>query len=720
MGVEIEQRNTKELLWPAIVLGPQALWIIFLIWGHLNLLMVDLPGHIFSAAEFADGRFHQFSDRTFDGVIHGLFYPPLESAILSSLHYLIGFVTDDVDWFVTFRVYLSALVVFLFVALTAIGLEIKSHRSRILFWILFSVLFHWEKSDRLFFQGLGVYDLLVTGLSSQVLSFCFLLLLLVTNTRQDDSKFLIRPMLMAGVVLSHLVTSIVMALFLICLIVFDDRRIERLKSTAFEGLWALGLSAFFWIPFVAHREFLTSSMIVTSTSYFFLAWLVLGLLGSSPQNRGLWFLSILLYFPTTLLNIVPNLKSLAPHLHFYRFEIYSAVVSLFGFALDLPRSSRKWLTYAGAICGTIFLIQQSRIWNYDPNSTELTYLPIRDRNQNSTSPQTLADLGGRYWIIDGTRPIDVGLDVQLMLSNDRINSSKGLYWESHRSHVLVSTYLRNLLGRPIVLDHTSMTGIDCRAVACLVEKMAIDYGLAGIIVGESSVGTAAFPNDTSDLQAGCLKEVLRSGTPALSVRERFVQLRVSSRSKSQRLFSFDLRSGSNVNPLAMVEAIDPRSLKPIDLAWPKRSDAWLSDLGEACSAGTRTQTVFFDQHEMTTLTKLEANHEIAKSLTIERKSRTEFEIQASGGSPSFFKLKYAYLPGVKLLDEKNRELTLVESLPGMVGYGTGRMRLIYTPTPPMKLGYGVSIFTLLLAPLALAIRRNWVQKLARTAKGSRT
>ncbi|MBU6375752.1 MAG: hypothetical protein KGQ59_07140, partial [Bdellovibrionales bacterium] len=170
--MRIKQLSLGDWL-SAGLFGFSAIFALNLIWNHLNVIQIDLGGHLASGSWFQRGYYHQFQDANFLGYVHGLFYPPLEDFLLAGLSWLCGNSPET-----GYSVYLSLLFVGYLGSIYFLGAVFQKSVARNAVRLLLLALVWLRKEDSLLFQGLSLQDLLVTGLSTQFLGAIFLFLLL--------------------------------------------------------------------------------------------------------------------------------------------------------------------------------------------------------------------------------------------------------------------------------------------------------------------------------------------------------------------------------------------------------------------------------------------------------------------------------------------------------------------------------------------------------------
>ncbi len=77
--------------------------------------------------------------------------------------------------------------------------------------------------------------------------------------------------------------------------------------------------------------------------------------------------------------------------------------------------------------------------------------------------------------------------------------------------------------------------------------------------------------------------------------------------------------------------------------------------------------------------------------------KATYALRVAAEEPVLFRIKLSYFPGFELVQEGDwgERLPLYDALGSMIGVGNGEMILRYRRTWAMKLGYGISLATLL-------------------------
>lgn len=673
----------------AIVLANAAV-ILRLLWGHLNYVQIDHAGHIQSAAAFGRGEYHQFSDQTFLGNIHGLFYPPLQDAILA----LVNWISGD-DYVLSYKVYLSLLVICYLGATVhlAMGRERRVARGVLLGGLLF--LMNVEKPELVMYQGLSFVDLWLTGLSSQVLGGVFLLVLI------REWLGPARPARLGGwlvlCLISHLVVGFVA--FVLLVVAWSQRR-ER--GIAFAVLGALGLSAFFWIPFVGNRSTITNSNILLIDPLVFVAIAAVGLWLAFRHHhaRTLFAVALLLLAPLIVGPWLADLGIPYPRFHYYRFAIIALFLIVIGYAvlLDAAASERiRWRRWALALAlGALGLagLMKFRLQRFSHDWPSLTASDVQVED-----PRVLAlPEYGRFWVIGDARSVDFGIDSMLATSHPEFRSTKGLFWESYRHHTLLSSWYATLLGPPVVLDYFYFHGYSCEVQSCLVDHFLRDYNVQGLIVDER------LPlSYTSPLRRECYRQLLRDG--GTTSFELVRQGAVRDAAKSYTVFRIAPRGRLSNRVL---EVVDPSEITAFDRRQELYYAAPLQAAYASCTQGQPERT-FVDERDVAAMPPAVLDRDAKLSFT--KQTPTTFEIVVESPRPILFRIKLAYLPGVELVGEHG-DVPLFEGMSGMVAYGHGRMTLRYQRPSGVLLGYLVSVL------VAAGLVARWIVRRRRTRRST--
>ncbi len=653
----------------AVVLANAAV-MLRLLWGHLNYVQIDHAGHIASAAAFGRGEYHQFSDQAFLGYIHGLFYPPLQDVILSVLNWITG---DS--YVLAYQIYLSILVIAYLGAILHLTTGFKGRLARgcVLAGLLF--LLNIEKPALVTYQGLSFVDLWLTGLSTQILGGVFLLVLVREWLGPARPSRLGTWLCLC--LISHLVVGFV-AVLLLLLVWLQHRQ----RGVACAVLSALGLSAFFWVPFVSNRSTITSSNILLIDPLVFAGTAAVGLwLGlRNRKARTLFVLALLLMAPMIVGPWLSELGVPYPKFHYYRFAIIALFLVVIGYGAllddqtaDLPHW-RRWALRAaiGSVC--IALLLTFRLQRYDRDWPSLTASDVRvDDPRALELPEY-----GRFWVIGEARSVDFGIDSMLATSYPDFRSTKGLYWESYRHNTLLSSWYATLLGVPVVLDYFYYRGYTCEVHACLFDHFVRNYNIGGLIVDEAlPLGYVSPP------LRRCYRNLLDNhGTRSF---ELVKQGTVRDAAKRYAVFRIAPRPGQLSN--RVVEPIATSELAAFDPGQEAYYAEPMKSAYASCTTGQPART-FVEERDLAVMPVTGTPTTTRVSFT--KQAPTEFEVVVDSPQPILFRIKLAYLPGVELVDPQG-DVPLFEGISGMVAYGRGRMVLRYGRPPGVLVGYLVSL-----------------------------
>jgi len=665
----------------ALVIANAAV-ILRLFWGHLNYVQIDHAGHIESAAAFGRGEYHQFSDQAFLGYIHGLFYPPLQDILLSLINVISGN-----DYVLAYKVYLSILVIAYLGAILhlTVGFKRRLARGFLLGGLLF--LLNVEKPDLVMYQGLSFVDLWLTGLSSQVLGGVFLLVLI------REWLGPARPPRLCGwlglCLVSHLVVGFV-ALSLISLTWIQDRQ----RGVAFAVLSALGLSAFFWIPFVVNRSAITSSNILLIDPLVFAGTAAVGLWLAFRHRkaRTLFVLALVLLAPMIVGPWLSELGIPYPRFHYYRFAIIALFLIAIGYATLIDASTsdlRQWRRWAlhlalGLVC--IAGLRKFRLQRYSHDWPSLTASGVQvDDPRVLELPEY-----GRFWVIGDARSVDFGIDAMLATSYPEFRSTKGLYWESYRHNTLLSSWYATLLGVPVVLDYFYYHGYSCEVQSCLIDKFVSNYNVQGLIVDEKLTLYYVSPS-----RRDCYRKLLRDG--ATRSFELVKQGTIRDAAKSYTVFRIAQR-GQLSN--RVLEAIDASEVVAFDSKQESYYAEPMKSAYASCTTGQPART-FVDERDFAAMPPGTRPIDRSVRLSFTKQSPTTFELAVDSPEPILFRIKLAHLPGVELVGEHG-DVPLYEGMSGMVAYGHGRMTLRYGRPAGVVLGYLVTLL------VAAGLMTRWI------------
>jgi hypothetical protein len=758
--------------WGRIALGLSilnAVWIFYLIFWHLNWVQVDLAGHMASAQATARGLYHRYQPQLFLGMIHGLFYPPLEDWILAALGRLatLGSTLQNLDrWVVAYQVYLVALSwTWLGVLLKFLWGRTQSGAMRLVGTFSLLLFLNLDKPGLLQWQGLGFFDLLVTGLSAQVLSGIFVVLWLdrwlkILSDREEcprwDSKLACYS---AGAIFSHLVMGMVLGVlqfawvFVLALSAIKagfGKKIlstQRLKLLLVQGLFALALTAVFWLPFVASGVHLISSKVLLSNVV--TTWLF------SLQARSFWIgaqLVLLGFFlweiwkkreaasvyiaslPILVIGLFLLLANEIPHawkevgeaiprFHYYRLiapGILLGILSLF----STGRRHGFWISL-------VLCLVSLKPYSYplDRNSHQRPELGEDFQKLIETSESQ-----GRVWMLGNYRPIDFGLDSAAMILNPGFRSNKGLYWESSRQNLATTAYFGPLVGPPSVIDYAALSPIAGETFLCLFEHMVVDHSLDYLVLDRKRVaGYAAEDIRTS------WEQLLNGQLPAQNfLLRRMEGLKFTFSGGEFEIFRVHpIRAGSEA-ARSMAVRIDPSRVQVA--RWSEANPSQVSLIvkrlqecqdhpgkfpGHSEVYAEEVESPAFLEFESARSSALQLRRAGQKflpedevtsqgiSFRFSQESPSIFsgtqkiaEVRNELGTPTWVALKLTKYQGVEAIHESGMKQAFLDAFPHpLVRLEPGTTTLVYEQSVSMWVGAALSLVSLLLMAWAICCRK---------------
>ena len=661
------------------VFGIYGLVPLILVWTHLNVLQVDAAGHIASAAGLQDGMFHRFDDRFFLGYVQNLFYPPLEDALIAVL----GFFSGDI--LLGYKLYLSALIIAYLAAILHFSIVFRKMITQIFFLMAMMILISLEKYGADSFQGLSFPDILITGLTAEVLGAVFSLVLFRRLVDGEGNLTL----LLVLTILSHLVMGPI-AVFTVLVFAVLQKRWSLLKDVGF----ALWVSMFFLGPMLLYREALFSSTIFRPLPYFLIIFLVYAAVMLAPGRRPYLpfaVVGICLVLPQELNSLTGKLFdfSLFPPYHYYRLgmpALLMLVIACAGLIEEkIEHRSSSYLRYATVILLAFFLLRDFEIHGYDLDSPA-----YGQQNLETVDLGISSETPSRTFVIHDERPCDFYVDALLVSQGSDALFNKGLYWESSRNNVLLSSYLATVLDRSsLVLDYWYYQTSSCRELSCFLDHFIAANNLGFILVGD-----LAEVSYLDRERQGCYQTVLSLGT------EHFVFERLRTVHLGDDIYGlYAVHSESNGLSNAGVEVVQPEDLAPVDLS----AGAWLAkgpieDTILACRERTANRRIYLEEEALEALEEDLAGWSApaAAEAVVEwrRRGSGRYEIFIDHDEPVLFAVKLNAYPGFELQDSAGKPIELYEGLGVMVARGHGRMELVWRRPLGMKLCYAVTAMAL--------------------------
>lgn len=701
-------------------------YILWLICVHLNFLQIDLAGHMAGAMSLLRVGLHGYQDQFFQGYVTNLFYPPLEDFALAGLY--LAFSLKHV---LAFKVYLVIITIFFCLSIWLLSRQLRDSWIRAGFLGCFMFLLNVKKEGVSNYQGLSFWDLLVTGLSSQILGGAFFLLLIRAVISRKRPHVI--GALLCVTILSHIIMGL-MATVVVVLLVLQERRKTFLAPLT---LWCL-VTAFFTVPFVASKSFLVSSklLLIEPWPFFLFAFLALMTLKPAKESRLLFTAALIALLPSVLKDpisaaslgplgdtlrqlhqfVLGKLAASLPAFHYYRLGMPAVLLLLTGAALALDRATRqpKWW----CVSRTLSLVVVG-LWAIEHQVGTTLEFYTKRASSISTSPSISSHIDPswgheeglpRLWFIENGRRIDFGLESYLSLTRGDLFFSKGLLWESSRSNVLITSSLATQFGPPAILDYFYYYGYSCESRACLVEQMAYDQGLQGILYALET--PPLYLTESTKL---CFDKIVREGTQHMT----FVPKGdiVVNRTRYQA-FSMISRNSENARRREVAEQIRQSNLVFYD---DSRDHEYFAPMFKeyfgSCVYDTKLNSSVFIREEykaplQSTLGSLATNNEtVDATIHTERLGSGHYKVTVSGTrDPALIRIKLNYLPGFTIRDSQGRTLPIYEGLSGIVTYAHGEIFLDFERPRLFIAAYCVSLFGIIALMFDFFYRKKPLKK----------
>ncbi|XXF78017.1 hypothetical protein P2318_33965 [Myxococcaceae bacterium GXIMD 01537] len=671
----------------AAVLALAALYGALLLWRHLDVFSIDVAGHLASAMAFRRGYYHQFNDGAFLGYVQDLFYPPLEDALLGALLFL------PLEPLTVYKVFLALVVAGYLAGLGALARRFHGAGPRLFFVVASALLFYAHKGEG-FAQGLSFVDLIRVGITSQFLGGAFYLALAAELYEAPRPRRV--ALLVAGVILSHLIMGLA-ALALVALALPRHRSVKLLAALAL----AAGMSACFWLPFLAHRGLLVRNLVMVARTCapIAAACLPVVLLSGAEPVRRLAAGAVALMVPSLVAALVPEAPWL-PALHYYRFDICGVVLvpAVAAAAWDSAPEAARWRAAVVRGSATVALGLVALLLVVPSGLTHPGRLAREgssfEREPASGPPDARF---GRHFVLEYARAFDFAVENYLGVLDEASRGPKGLFWESSRGNHLVSSYLATLVGRPVILDHYFFGNYTCDFQQCVLEHFLSDYNITRFSVDqrvlEARALPAVVPLEGIASKPACYARTFADGGTG---RYRFTpEPSFAVNGEPFRTVRVEPREGGAPALNGAVELLQPWELKRLEPAERNFFNPYFLTLGPPCREGR------YERFTLVEDTDWEALHAAIsdaggavggrpEARELRKVGRGAYELELPRGRPRLFKVKLAWFPGVRLVDERGVERPLFRGYPHLLGLGEGPLRLEYRRTPSMWAGYALS------------------------------
>lgn len=657
----------------------------YMIWFKLDLSKMDLSGHMASAAQFARSGMHAFNDRMFLGTTHNLFYPPLEDIIINIIKLL-----SFQNHIVTFQIYLTLLLIGFVGILLKIGKDLKKSAPYLFYHFTILAILTINKDGTLYLQGMSMDDLIKTGLTNQFLS--GIAFFWICNEILKPQKNVERNLVIGTILslLSHIIVGAVS--FGLSLLYFVLNKNSHRKVLPLALI--IGMCFFYLGPFLFYKSYMTNSNIFVSQPWipFFMGLVALGFAFRLKlfEQKIILFLASLLFTTGTIFPVFVYISNLVPSFHYYRFTVVAYYLFIIGLAhlLDVDQLS-KWGKYSLTTIGALFFAYLFYVFNPRTNFFEE---PYAEHKEVDISQTVLKDEDyGRYLLFSSDRTAGTSMESLLTLNQPGNRFSKGLYWESSYTNIVGSSFLATLLIPPVVLDYFYFYGYSCEIKSCLLDEYFRIYNIKGFI-GNFEQLSYIKPKDVS-----CYKYLLDNGTK----KHRFIKNQ-SFRFDQKEYYVYDLApKATNISSLTnAVELISPSQIKIENGSLLKTSENIVVERFKSCENPNNHEspTVYLHPKDEAKFQSLQSN--IGKvtqsqkgSIKLTKLNDNEYRFTLPP-LKSWFVLKLAPQPGMKLLNQAGKEMPHLRGIPYTIGYGSDEVRVVFKRTWIMWLSYLLSLISL--------------------------
>ncbi len=666
-----------------VILGTLLLIYLFFlqyIWTTWHFLPMDHLGHILSAKHVSEGNFHEYIQSSFLGNVQNLFYPPLQDFILAI--FLKLFQYKD-----AYRLYISLIFFFYNFSFIFLLFKIKNKYDKIaafLFLITFWVIL---RDTEIVPQGLGWFDLFLTGLSNQILSGIFFVLLLYHFLNKRNMW--LELIYLTLIINTHLVTALVcLCLFFIEFLLDKNKRIHNFIIVFFS----LTVSSYYLVPFFLYKHTLTISIIDSPTGIWFIvpALTSIYLTRNNKQLLSLAILTSIFVFSNCfdLKNDPLNVKNLLPQFHYYRLLCFALLFHIFGliyYLKDKEGLKPRALVYILIIFSFIPFKYGDHFYLHYKEIPEIDLEPFHKKMSFSKLERT--------WIMHIFRPISFSYDSKFSLEFEQFNSVKGLYWETHKNNELLTSYIANLDGYPVVLGSSIYKKWDCFIVERVLESFVRDYNIHYLLFPDPLIISlkrrfTRFPYHNIELIKSCMESQLVTGTKFFKFNKLHHQMIGS--------FPFSLyqiKSRGLINH-SLIEIVEPtQKIIKLEEKQDQRINKILADLIKSDKNKFKINH-YLAKEEKEELEKEKINKKNDPSFKITKFEVKENKILVKSNKSGWVFVKINNLPGIEVLSN-DKKVKHFETYRGIIFYLENKGEISFRKPFSFYLSYFLSIITLL-------------------------
>lgn len=665
-------------------------YALYVVRTRLSVFEYDMAGHIASARLFRENGFHNFSEQRFGGFIQNLFYPPLEDAVVSILFSITN------NRFTAFQLFLSFGILWYGAAGRLLAHRMKTPVSRLLFLVFIVLFARFGRAGTYTYQGMGMYDFFIVWLTSQLRGAVFFMLLVRERSGKKRDWVLLLSTVWA--ILSHLVMGMAACGFLSVAIV-----IRRLWKPARVFLAAVGITAFFRLPFLGYTYMLTSSAILITPPGITVLVVILALFMSTKDHKGYeYILTAMVFLVPWILQVF---RSDIPLPRFHRYRLHSSALLLIGYGLLLgitPKTSVRSSRFSYGLSWTLIGLMIVLLWQWGAYRTWLKPMSLewleRFTHELGVPEHT------RVLTFGNKRPGDFHQSTILHTLRTDFQTVGGLFRESHRSNLLISSYMASLLGPGwFVLHGMHATDPTCDHYERIFEDFISRY----------AIGVLALPDERFQPYLGgskraCLDAVLQkkniTGSYALSWPVRYTLQQTPFQVYEIAPVPNAWVSNAMIVPITEDMNINYLPLGSIIPLEPIMTGTYEADVFE-----TLRKTVFVTDETVVPeihAARFEGDTQPI-SLSMTERRPWVYEITMEGvKTPTAFFMKMHRYPWRRLVDASGKKLPLYDAFYGMIGIGQWTMLLEYKKPAVFRLAYGMSVIALISSIVVLLRKKR--------------
>ncbi|MBU6375748.1 MAG: hypothetical protein KGQ59_07120, partial [Bdellovibrionales bacterium] len=390
-----------------------------------------------------------------------------------------------------------------------------------------------------------------------------------------------------------------------------------------------------------------------------------------------------------------------------RFGVFALYLVILGVIAELDSGAffrwsryRKW----SFICAVILAV-------FLGNRHFSLFSPVRDswpfRSVNASfekmGPTRFPEYG-RYWIIGDQRSADFGIDSLLQVYDPEISSVKGLYWESSRNNLVLSSYLATLLSAPVVLDHFYYWGYSCGNQKCIMDHFFRDYNVRGLMM-ESDQAMRYLRPERRD----CYREIASRGETNQYRLKRMGEFSVlGTRYSNYWIEPKTLPVPAMTNTNHVIEVADFKSLVGFDDNRKGSMSDYIKRVYSNCEKDGKVASFTFLPGDQFNVLRSQPGAASAESvnpaeyqgkLEFRRLEPGKFRIRVPGDKDVLLRIKLNYFPLLELKRADGSPVRLFDAFPHMLAVAHGDLVLEFKKSWIMFFSYFVSILGALLLVL---------------------